>query len=224
MLRICGLILTLSVLFWNCASVDKQGVQQQERTRILSLKNNLEQLSAIMPGVYTNTKQYNASPNDFYHIIMKLYRIWPDRDDGRWFYIEQAQFDVQDRPYRQRVYRLHRGERDTLVSQVYNLPDPEAFVNKGDDAGLWKELTPDKLIEREGCAVYLTRKANGLYAGGTRKNACSSQLAGASFAESEVTIGLDEFSSLDRGYDAKGKQVWGSKQGAYQFVPYEGEK
>lgn len=37
-------------------------------------------------------------------------------------------------------------------------------------------------------------------------------MAGASFAESEVTMGLDQFTSLDRGYDDKGTQVWGSEK------------
>lgn len=222
MLRVYLLCCTLPLLFLHCASVDK-GVSQETRQHILSQKNNLEQLSLIMPGVYTNTPQHEAAPDDFYHVIMKIHRIWTDRDDGRWFYVEQAQFEVQDRPYRQRVYRLLRGERDTLISQVYNLPNPKAYIGQGTATDLWRDLHPDSLVERSGCAVYLTKHSNGRYTGGTRPNACSSTLAGAAYAASEVVIGLDEFSSLDRGYDTEGKQVWGSEKGAYQFVPYKEE-
>ena len=220
MLRVCGLATFLLLFLAQCVSSVQQRTLQEERARILAVRNNLQQLSLIMPGIYTNTPQHQAAPDDFYHIIMKLYRIWPDRDDGAWFYIEQAQFEVQDQPYRQRVYRLTRGERDTLISQVYTFYDPKPYTGKGEQADFWKTQRPAQLIEKEGCAVYLTRKANGLYTGGTRKNTCFSKMAGAAYAESVVTIGLDEFTSLDQGYDQEGKQVWGSEKGAYRFVPY----
>lgn len=212
----------LCLFFISCQSnkITTAQSEHSEREKILATKNILEQLSLIMPGVYTNTNQYEDDQENFYHVIMKLYPIWKDRDDAKWFYIEQAQFDVQDKPYRQRVYKVYRGEKDTLISKVYNLPDPKQFIGSKGERDFWKKFTPAVLEERVGCTVFLTKKKNGLYTGGTKKNTCHSKMAGASFAESEVTIGLDKFTSLDRGYDDVGKQVWGSEKGAYRFEPY----
>ncbi len=210
-------------LFLSCGTV-KKGLgeaEKEERAAILAMTNNLQQLGRIMPGVYSNTNQYNANQEDFYHVVMRLHRIWPDRDDAIWLYIEQAQFDVQDRPYRQRVYKVYRGERDTLISEVYNLPDPKAAIGKGDDVEFWKEKQPQQLITRTGCAVYLTRKSNALYTGSTRPNTCESSMAGAAYAHSEVVIGLDVFESLDQGFDEAGKLMWGSEKGPYSFERYK---
>lgn len=225
-MRVSVVLLGIGLLLMMSCGAGKNSAKntaEEERAAILALTNNLEQLGRIMPGVYTNTQQYKANPDDFYHVIMKLYRIWPDRDDAIWLYIEQAQFEVQDQPYRQRVYKLFRGERDTLISEVYTLPDTKAAINKGDQAEFWKELSPTQLQAREGCAVYLKRKANALYTGGTLPNTCTSTLAGAAFAHSTVTIGLDVFESLDQGYDKQGNIVWGSEKGPYRFKPYKEE-
>ena len=215
-----GLLLLMSC---GTSKTRQKATEKAERAAILSMTNNLEQLGRIMLGTYTNTKQYQANKEDFYHVIMKLHRIWEDRDDAIWMYIEQAQFDVQDRPYRQRVYKVFRGERDTLISEVYTLPDSKSAIGKGADANFWKDIPPTKLIAREGCAVYLTRKANALYVGSTLPNTCQSSMAGASFAHSTVTIGLDVFESLDQGFDQEGKLMWGSEKGAYSFEPYQEE-
>lgn len=214
----------LYLSFTSCQSNKKLNASKfddAQREKIMATKNNLEQLTLIMPGIYTNTKQFNNSDqNDFYHIIMKLYPIWEDRDDAKWFYVEQAQFDAPKSPYRQRVYKIIRGERDTLISNVYTLPEPKEFIGAEGKEEFWKNFTPSILVERKGCAVYLTKKTNSLYTGATKKNTCSSTMAGASFAESEVTIGLDEFTSLDIGYNDKGVQVWGPTKGAYRFEHY----
>ncbi|MGH1334716.1 MAG: chromophore lyase CpcT/CpeT [Aureispira sp.] len=219
-LFLVGLLLLMSC---GTSKNRAKAAEKAKRVAILSLTNNLEQLGRIMPGIYTNSKQYQANQEDFYHVIMKLHRIWEDRDDAIWMYIEQAQFDVQDHPYRQRIYKVFRGERDTLISEVYTLPDPKSAIGKGDHATFWKDLAPTQLTPRAGCAVYLTRQSNALYVGGTRPNTCLSSMAGASFAHSTVTIGLDIFESLDQGFDKEGKLMWGSEKGAYSFEPYQEE-
>jgi hypothetical protein len=223
-MRIYVVLLWSSVVWITSCGTGKGSVEKaaaEERAAILAMTNNLQQLGRLMPGVYTNSSQYQANQKDFYHVIMKLHRIWLDRDDAIWLYIEQAQFDVQDRPYRQRVYKVYRGERDTLISEVYNLPDAEAAIGKGGDSDFWKDKVPQQLAVRQGCAVYLTRKDNALYVGGTRPNTCESTLAGAAYAQSEVTIGLDIFESLDQGLDKEGKLMWGSEKGPYKFERYK---
>lgn len=208
------LVGSIVLLYLTSCSTTKQLTASPE---ISTQKDNLEQLAALMPGVFINNKQYEADQKNFYHIQIQLFRIWDDRDDGKWFYIEQAQVGVADSPYRQRVYQLTRGERDTLISKVYTLPDPNAAIGMENNPAFWRSIKPEQLKERIGCSVYLVKKSNAHYVGGTKPNSCSSRLAGAQYATSEVSIQWHAFMSLDRGYDENDEQVWGSEKGAYIF-------
>jgi hypothetical protein len=144
--------------------------------------------------------------------------IWTDRGDGRWLYVEQATAEREDRPYRQRVYRL-RAEGDAIVSDVYELPgDPLLRAGAWRDAGLLAGLAPEALTPRSGCSIRLARRADGAYAGATETGTCPSALNGAAYATSEVVITATTLASWDRGYDAEGRQVWGAGKGAYVFV------
>ncbi len=152
---------------------------------------------------------------DFYAISLKTIEIWPQRDDGPWLYVEQAALDSLDKPYRQRVYRLQR-DAGQLLSRVYLLPgDPLRFA--GADGSAFDQLSPEQLEERQGCAVRLSDDGEGGFSGATEGQACTSDLRGASYATSEVSLSLAGIDSWDRGYDAAGKQVWGAVKGPYQF-------
>ena len=56
------------------------------------------------------------------------------------------------------------------------------------------------------------RKQRDRFAGGTEGKGCASELRGAAYATSEVEILPDRMITLDRGWDAAGKQVWGSRR------------
>ncbi|MFM9057330.1 MAG: CpcT/CpeT family chromophore lyase, partial [Bacteroidota bacterium] len=59
---------------------------------------------------------------------------------------------------------------------------------------------------------------NGKYKGGTQGSSCPSDLRGAKYATSIITLKEVEMVSWDQGFDANGKQVWGSTNGGYVFV------
>ena len=84
-------------------------------------------------------------------------------------------------------------------------------------------MRPSLLIERKGCSIHLHR-TNHAYVGVTRGEGCPSALDDAVYSTTVVTITDTGFSSWDRGFDADGRQVWGSTAGAYEFaknVPIE---
>ena len=178
--------------------------------------DDLEQLAEWMSGSFSSTEQA-ARDSNFYDIRLEMVRIWPERDDGIWLYVEQAAAENLDRPYRQRVYRLSREEGGTLRSAVFTFENPLRF------AGAWKmadplpALSPDSLSERVGCHILLKKKDANAFTGSTTNRDCPSDLRGASYATSEVTITADEMISWDRGFDAEGNQVWGSLSGGYVF-------
>lgn len=181
--------------------------------------SDLDQLVAMMTGSFSSQAQAEADTN-FFDIRLEMKPIWTDRpgaDEGRYLYVEQAAAWALDKPYRQRVYHVTNTGDGVLSSKVYALPDPDAAI------GAWRldqplaDVTAADLVEREGCAVYLRRQADGTFKGSTRAKECTSSLRGATYATSEITIGADEVWSWDRGWGDKDQQVWGAETSGYVF-------
>lgn len=198
---------------WACKAKSKIDPWQQA----MALEDNLQQLSVLMEGVFDNERQHKAASADFLHVVMRICRIWKDRSDGAWYYVEQHLATLPQKPYRQRVYRLRRGERDTLLSEVYMIPQAQDYIGRCGQEKPLGELRPKDLSLREGCEVYLVKKGQGYYEGTTRNNTCPSNLRGAAFVRSWVSVSRDTFLSWDRGLDSAGVQVWGADERPYVF-------
>ena len=151
---------------------------------------DLEQLAAWMTGSFSSEAQ-SKEDADFHHIVLHMARIWKTRTDGVWLYVEQAVAAAADRPYRQRVYRVRRVGEDLFASSVYTFADPI------ERAGAWQkesplaDLSPTDLEAREGCTIYLLRRADGSFEGSTLGRLCTSTLRGSTWASSEVVITQD---------------------------------
>ncbi len=177
--------------------------------------SDLDDLRSWMTGSFSSAVQASEDP-EFFDISLHMAPIWPDREDGHWLYVEQAVREYQDRPYRQRVYRVRELTPGLFEIQVFTLPDPGAA------AGAWLSeeplvgLDPDGLEEREGCALLLRRRGD-TFEGSTLATLCTSTLRSASYATSEVVVTPGGIISWDRGFAADGSQVWGATKGGYVF-------
>ncbi len=176
---------------------------------------DLDQLLEWMTGEFDSSAQ-EASDSSYYNITLKTVRIWPDSPNGGWLYVEQAVADSPDEPYRQRVYFVSAINDDTFSSDIYTLPNEEEYVGAWKDPSKFSGLKPFDLKYKEGCTVYLNYDGF-QYTGKTNDESCKSEMRGASYATSEVTLLPEQLNSWDRGFDASGKQVWGAEKGAYQF-------
>jgi hypothetical protein len=178
-------------------------------------------LATQLTGSFGSTAQSQQDP-DYFDIRLHMTRIWAERTDGIWLYVEQATAPAPARPYRQRIYQVHRRGDGKLVSEVFLLPGtmPEQQTNF---AGAWKDatklaaLTPEKLTHKAGCAMVLDEKPDGTFEGGTQGKNCPSELRGATYATSEAVITPKGLRTWDRGYNATDKQVWGAEKGPYIF-------
>lgn len=176
----------------------------------------VDALVSLMQGSFSSREQALADP-DYFDIRLHMLPIWPDRDDGRWLYVEQAVAVSPAEPYRQRVYRVAAREDGTLESAVYELPDPLRFALAWKDPHKLDALRPEELERKAGCEVLLQQAAPGRFVGATGEQTCASDLRGASWATSEVEITADGVHSWDRGFDQAGAQVWGATKGGYRF-------
>lgn len=180
------------------------------------IENDLGTAVAWMTGSFTSREQAEADTN-YLDIRLEMSPIWPERKDGYWLYVEQAVAGHLERPYRQRVYHVTRAADGSIVSDVYEIPEPLRFAGTWRSSDRLGELTPDSLQVKQGCSVVLTRTSEDMFAGGTVGRACLSDLDGAAYATSEVSLMPDRMITWDRGYDAGGNQVWGATGGGYVF-------
>lgn len=179
-------------------------------------ENDLAQLVEWMSGDFSSLAQ-SQRDSDYYDIRLHIRPIWLHDKGNHWLYVEQAMASAENKPYRQRVYKVER-DGDGFKSIVYTLAEPGKWVGAYNNVALFDALKPDELSLRDGCTVYLKKKSKTEYAGETRNGDCDSNIRGAKYATSKVTITAEKLLSWDQGFNDKGEQVWGATKGGYEFV------
>ncbi|MEO8210211.1 MAG: chromophore lyase CpcT/CpeT [bacterium] len=177
---------------------------------------DINALVNMMEGSFSSEEQ-SKNDTDYYNISLHMKKMWTDRTDGRWLYVELASADYSDKPYKQRVYRVTQEGDNNFESAVFTFNEPLRFAGDWNKENPLSELTPDSLTLREGCSVYLSLTDDTTFQGSTKSNECESELKGDKYATSEVIITKNEIVSWDKGYDESGKQVWGAEKGGYVF-------
>jgi len=162
-----------------------------------------KQFCEYMTGSFNSYFQ-SSTDAAYLPIYLEMVRIWPERTDAYWLYVEQSMAGMRNKPYRQRIYRLSPLGGGDYESRVYELPTPEKFVYQWTNPAFFSGLSQDLLIEREGCRVVLKWVKN-RFEGGTRSNDCLNNLKGASYATSRVTVYEDKLESWDQGWDLEGQ-------------------
>lgn len=180
-------------------------------------RSPLDDLTDWMTGSFSSARQSAADP---YFRLIRLHAVplWTDRKNERWLYVEQAMAINEDRPYRQRLYRLTQRRDGAIESALFTLPgDPRNYAGAWQHPEQFAQLSPKDLTILEGCSVVLRKRADGAFEGRTSGKRCASDLRGATYSTSEVVVTATSFVTWDRGYDAKDQQVWGSTKGGYVF-------
>lgn len=179
-------------------------------------EQDVRKLHKMMNGFYSSEAQ-SLRDSDFYDIRLKMVPIWKDRE-GYWLYVEQAMASSEEKPYRQRVYQLQLKNDTTIESIVYTIQNGDKYFGAWKDARPIESLSIDSLELRKGCSILLHKIDRQTYVGSTHNQDCESNLRGATYATSEVTLYSDQIISWDRGFDDKDKQVWGAVKGGYEFL------
>jgi CpeT protein len=178
---------------------------------------DFKKLAAWMEGSFSSNLQA-VQDSDFFDIRLHIKRIWNENPNGVWFYVEQAVSTAKEKPYRQRIYHLSQANDSTFESEVYTFSKPLRYVGAWKQSKALADLTVDSIETRKGCSVFLKKKDKATFEGSTNDKDCSSDLRGAKYATSKVTIKKDRLVSWDQGFDAEGNQVWGATKGGYIFL------
>ena len=181
-----------------------------------TFSEDLMELSALMTGSFSSEEQSKID-TAYFDIRLEIIRIWENRSDGIWLYVEQAAASSLERPYRQRIYRLKETGENLFKSEVYEIEEPLRF------AGVWRKENPfygyadDILQKRPGCSVRLKKIGNQTFFGSTVDKECLSDWGGATYATSIVTITENGMITWDRGFDENDNFLWGAEKAGYYF-------
>lgn len=181
------------------------------------VENLPEELALIelMTGSFSSEQQ-SLDDTTYYNISLHMYQIWKNTNEN-WLYVEQALFDMQEKPYRQRVYKIEQTGENQYQSIVFSIKNDSLFIGKWKNPDFFDKFDQTILSEREGCTVLLSKTGRNIFEGSTREGECKSSLRGASYATSKVKVRQGTIESWDQGFDADGNQVWGATEGGYIF-------
>lgn len=133
-------------------------------------------------------------------------------------YVEQAAADAQHAPYRQRVYLLTRRD-GALVNRTFRIVEPQRLAGAHARPELLTQLAPEQLTLEAGCDLVWTRIGPELYSGVAGiGGSCSTTWRGAAYTVSQVLMTPTTITSLDQGFDAQGRHVWGPPPGTVGHV------
>ena len=199
----------LSIISFSCLAqkyIPKSKIQALE----------MEELADMMTGTFSSAEQA-ANDSLYYDINLVMHPIWENDENYKWLYVEQAVTASLEKPYRQRVYRLQKIDKNVIESRVFTLKNPEDYIHAWDNPALFESINSNSLVLREGCSVFLSGSSDGCYSGSTNEKDCGSTLRGASYATSIVEICPEQIVSWDQGWDSEDNQVWGAEKAGYIF-------
>jgi len=175
---------------------------------------NLNELVSIMQGTYSSEKQ-SVKDTSYFNISLRMVPIWKNK--GHYLYVEQALFKKQDKPYRVRIYKVSQRGENEFISEIHTLKNEKEWIGKWATPEAFDALTENDIELKQGCEVVLHRIEKNKFVGSTGEKTCPSELRGASYASSKVTVTPAQILSWDQGFDKDGKQVWGATKAGYVF-------
>ncbi len=187
-----------------------------------------DELARLLSGRF-DSKDQAAEDKTYFEITLEICKIDAPAIGARVLYVEQARPPAA--PYRQRLYVIDRKDETTAVSRVFELEAPKAWIGACADAKP-RQASPSDAKEKIGCGVEMHAVGKGKLEGATGDfkwngtafvkdplgQKCPSDLNGAAYASSTVTLTETGLLSWDRGYSTDEKQVWGATAGGYRFV------
>lgn len=175
-----------------------------------------------------DSKDQSKTDKTYYPIELSICPVDAPELGDRVLYVEQALAGAK--PYRQRLYVVERVSESAARSRVFELAKPEAMVGAC-ASGETRTLGARDAEERAGCVVEMHWRGdrfightpdmrwNGdAFEPSTTGERCKSDLQGATYATTEVTLDDRQLVSWDRGWDDTDQQVWGAVKGGYSFV------
>ncbi|MBW4418427.1 MAG: chromophore lyase CpcT/CpeT [Myxacorys californica WJT36-NPBG1] len=192
---------------------------------VLSPEQQVREVSNRLIGVMSTAEQSAANPK-IANVQMTTCAVsvkGVSDPKSVYLYQEQAINAAQNsgaaqfgKPYRQRFLQLSPNAANGSVRSLSFRPAEATrwigLCNRPESA----RVVQLQDVGKPTCAVFL-KQSGDAYIGRTPINGCPSNVRGAVRVTNYIELERNRMNTYDRGYDANGKQVWGAKEGAYQF-------
>ncbi len=183
---------------------------------------DLAQIAQLLTGTWKTTAPVAEAGNAEARtdIVMNIVPVRLDEDVPDALYVELARADALHAPYRQAIFQLYKfkGKPRLRTYEFFRKPYQPAVV------GLWAAPEFFPRVARADLIATLDVELSGSGSNwsGRTPYPYPTGVGGAVEMTSELTIGPDAIVSIDRGYNAEGRVVWGSAPGErYSFTRVE---
>ncbi|WP_103863707.1 chromophore lyase CpcT/CpeT [Aquimarina sp. I32.4] len=205
------LIIFLPTLFTSCNS---KPVKDAE----------LHNLVTLLIGKFSNKEQVE-NDTDFSHLNLVNIRIWKDRP-GYWIYSEVYSAKENQKIHNQKISHYERMDSSTFKKTIYKISniknntdtnsigDKKSMIN---NLEFFDNLSIERLKLETGCHVYFKKKTSTIYSGKTSKKSCYCSSEQLNYSTSSYVVSRDKISIWTKGYNKKGKQVWGNIKGPFKY-------
>ncbi|KAK1311219.1 hypothetical protein QJS10_CPA08g00398 [Acorus calamus] len=181
-----------------------------------------------LSGEKFSRDQASRDPQNYFNLRMLTCPATEMVDSSRVLYFEQAFWRTPQKPFRQRFYMVKPCPKEMKCDvelSSYALRDAEEYKNfcdrPKDQRPQAEEVVGD--IAEHLTTIYLSRCERGkrcLYEGSTPPGGFPNPWNGASYCTTDLAVHKNgEIHTWDRCYDEEGNQVWGAKEGPYEFKP-----
>ncbi|KAL6311336.1 hypothetical protein AAG906_025622 [Vitis piasezkii] len=184
-------------------------------------------VSHSLSGEKFSMEQASRDPDNYFNFRMVTCPAAELVDGSQVLYFEQAFWRTPSKPFRQRFYMVKPCPKEMKCDvelSSYAIRDVEEYKNFCDRSKAQRPLPEEVIgdIAEHLTTIYLKRCERGkrcLYEGST-PSGDSLIHGGATYCTSELAVlKNNEIHIWDRGYDDEGNQVWGVKEGPYEFKP-----
>lgn len=185
-------------------------------------------VSQSLCGEKFSREQAARDPDNYFNLRFVTCPAVEMVDGSKVLYYEQAFWRTPQKPFRQRFYMVKPCPKDLKCDvevSTYAIRDMEEYKNFCDRTKDQKPLPEEVIgdIAERLTTIHLKRCDRGkrcLYEGSTPPGGYPNSWNGATYCTSELAIlKNNEMHAWDRGYDDDGNQVWGVKEGPYEFKP-----
>ncbi len=190
-----------------------------DKSTLIPIQQQVQEVVSHLDGAMDTSAQASANPKAPNVRITSCKVKVEDAGLNRpqeFLYQEQALSRKLTQPYRQRFLRIApSADKRTVESAVFKPPTPAAWT------GLCGKPEAERIVKisdigESKCSVFLQRQSEN-YVGDTKAGGCPSDYKGAVRITNHIVLHQAGMDTLDRGFDAAGKQVWGAKNDPYQF-------
>lgn len=168
---------------------------------------DLSRLVDLLEGDFSNETQHSLYPNKVPLIRSHYRRIWNNRSNGLWVYVEDTRSkDGENWNLDRQLVMRYFIEDSSIKSEKYIFPEENDFVGAWEAPERLSDVTPEELRLRKDCPLEF-RPLNKRSYLGVMAN-CSDPSTTADFTTTEMEVDKEGINILRRGFDEHGELIW----------------